>query len=68
MQWRSTRHEAIIAVNVFVNASKSFGWAKIVVTIRKLKLLGKPCVSGLFTFALVAYNLVRIRNILARAT
>jgi transposase len=66
---RTTRHEGYRSSQRFrKRVEEVFGWAKVVGTIRKVKLRGKPRVSGLFTFALAAYNLIRIRNILARAT
>jgi len=42
----------------------AFGWGKVVGTIRKVKVRGLRRVSGLFTFALAAYNIVRIRNLI----
>jgi len=42
-----------------------FGWMKTVATMRKTRHRGKPKVDWMFTFAAAAYNLVRMRNILA---
>jgi len=44
-----------------------FGWAKVVGTIRKVKVRGRARVSAVFTFAIAAYNIVRIRNIMKAA-
>jgi len=43
----------------------SFGWAKVVAGLRKVKLRGREKVGWLFTLAAAAYNLVRMRNLMA---
>ena len=45
-----------------------FGWLKTVGLLRKVKLRGVPRVGWLFTFAVAAYNLVRMRNLVAATT
>jgi len=45
-----------------------FGWLKTVGLLRKVKLRGVQRVGWLFTFAVAAYNLVRIRNLVTAAT
>lgn len=40
-----------------------FGWLKTVGMVRKVRHRGLPRVDWVFTFALAAYNLVRIRNL-----
>jgi hypothetical protein len=40
-----------------------FGWLKTVGMTRKVRHRGLPRVEWIFTFALAAYNLVRIRNL-----
>ena len=40
-----------------------FGWLKTVGMTRKVRHRGLPRVDWVFTFALAAYNLVRIRNL-----
>jgi IS5 family transposase len=66
---RTTRHEGYrISQRVRKRVEEVFGWAKVVGTIRKVKVRGLTRVSGLFTFAVAVYNLVRIRNIVAGAT
>ncbi|HVA16723.1 MAG TPA: IS5 family transposase [Candidatus Dormibacteraeota bacterium] len=41
-----------------------FGWGKVVGTIRKVKVRGKKRVGAVFTFAIAAYNLTRMRTLL----
>jgi transposase len=66
---RTTRHEGYrISQRVRKRVEEIFGWGKVVGTIRKVKVRGLPRVSGLFTFAVAVYNVVRIRNIVAGAT
>lgn len=43
-----------------------FGWLKTIALMRKVRHRGLEKVSWLFTFAAAAYNLVRLRNLLAR--
>lgn len=45
-----------------------FGWLKTVGLLRKVKLRGVQRVGWLFTFTVVVYNLVRMRNLVASAT
>jgi len=42
-----------------------FGWLKTVALMRKLRHRGRAVIEWLFTFAVAAYNLVRIRNLTA---
>jgi transposase len=44
-----------------------FGWLKTVGGLRKLRHRGGPLVEWIFTFAAAAYNLVRLRTLLAAA-
>jgi IS5 family transposase len=44
-----------------------FGWLKTVAGLRKTRHRGVERVGWMFTFAAAAYNLVRIRNLLAAA-
>lgn len=46
---------------------QSFGWMKMVGGLRKVKLRGIDKVGWLFTFTGAAYNLCRLRNLMARA-
>lgn len=61
---RTTRHEGYeVSQRKRKRVEEVFGWGKVVGTIRKVKVRGLQRVSGLFTFALAAYNIVRIRNL-----
>lgn len=42
-----------------------FGWLKTVALMRKLRHRGRAVIEWLFTLAVAAYNLVRIRNLTA---
>jgi transposase len=42
-----------------------FGWMKTIGGLRKLRHRGKPRTSAIFTFSCAAYNLVRLRRLLA---
>ncbi len=65
---RTTRHTGYdISQRKRKRVEEVFGWGKVVGTMRKVKVRGLKRVSGLFTFVVAAYNLVRIRNILAAA-
>ena len=44
-----------------------FGWLKTIALLRKLRHRGTLKVDWLFTFACAAYNLVRMRNLMAAA-
>ncbi len=46
---------------------QSFGWMKMVGMLRKVKLRGIDKVGWLFTFTGAAYNLCRLRNLMAKA-
>ena len=63
---RTTRHEGyLISQRRRKRVEEVFGWGKVVGTIRKVKIRGLARVRAMFTFAMAAYNLVRIRNLLA---
>jgi hypothetical protein len=44
---------------------EGYGWMKDIGGLRKLRHRGQAKVSALFTFACAAYNLVRLRKLLA---
>ena len=46
---------------------QSFGWMKMVGMLKKVKLRGIDKVGWLFTFTGAAYNLCRLRNLMAQA-
>ena len=45
---------------------ESIGWVKQIALLRKMKHRGLEKVVWLFTFAAAAYNLVRLRNLMAK--
>jgi IS5 family transposase len=55
-QWRRKRVE------------EAFGWLKTVALLRKTRHRGVARVGWMFAFAAAAYNLVRMRNLLAATT
>jgi transposase len=65
---RTTRHAGYeVSQRIRKRIEEIFGWLKTVGTLSRIKLRGQPKVESLFTFALAAYNLVRIRNLLSTA-
>jgi len=66
---RTTRHEGYwMSQRRRKLVEEFFGWAKVVAGLRKVKLRGREKVGWLFTLAAAAYNLVRMRNLMAAAT
>ena len=64
---RTTRHEGYqISQQKRKQIEEVFGWLKTVGMLRKTHLRGLLKVGWVFTFAAAAYNLVRVRNLLAR--
>jgi transposase len=65
---RTTRHRGYqVSQRKRKRVEQSFGWMKIVGMLRKVKLRGIEKVGWLFTFTGAAYNLCRLRNLMARA-
>ena len=65
---RTTRHEGYwVSQRRRKLVEEFFGWAKGVAGLRKVKLRGREKVGWLFTLAAAAYNLVRMRNLMAAA-
>ena len=63
---RTTRHPGYdISQNKRKRIEEIFGWLKTVGPLRKLKHRGVMKVRWIFKFAVAAYNLVRIRNLVA---
>ncbi len=63
---RTTRHEGYeISQRCRKRIEGSFGWAKTIGGAAKLKVRGLAKASGFFTFIIIAYNLIRIPNLLA---
>ncbi len=44
---------------------EAYGWMKVIGGLRKLRHRGKAKVAAIFIFAAAAYNLVRLRRLLA---
>src|SRR5499425_3250126 len=65
---RTTRHVGYaVSQRKRKRVEQSFGWMKMVGMLRKVKLRGMDKVGWLFTFTGAAYNLCRLRNLMARA-
>ena len=65
---RTTRHESYsVSQRKRKRVEEIFGWLKTVGMIRKTRHRGLARVDWIFTFALAAYNLVRIRNLVLAA-
>ena len=63
---RTTRHEGYaISQKKRKRIEESFGWLKTIALMRKVRHRGIHKVGWVFTFAAAAYNLVRMRNLLA---
>jgi transposase len=64
---RTTRHAGYaISQRKRKLVEQAFGWMKTVGLLRKLHHRGSPLVNWTFTFHAAAYNLVRLRTLLAR--
>jgi hypothetical protein len=64
---RTTRHAGYeVSQRKRIRVEQSFGWMKMVGMLRKVKLRGIDKVGWLFTFTGAAYNLCRLRNLMAR--
>ncbi len=65
---RTTRHPGYaLSQRVRKRVEEIFGWLKTVGGMRKTRFRGKARVGWMFTWALAAYNLVRMRNLLREA-
>jgi len=61
---RTTRHAGYeVSQRKRKRIEEVFGWGKVVGLIRKSRVRGLARVGAMFTFAMAAYNLVRIRNL-----
>jgi transposase len=62
---RTTRHEGYeVSQRKRKRVEEIFGWEKVIGGIRKVKVRGLARVGALFTFALAAFNLVRMHNLI----
>lgn len=65
---RTTRHAGYdVSRRKRMRVEEIFGWFKTVGLFRKTRHKGVPLVNWMFTFTAAAYNLVRMRNLLAAA-
>jgi transposase len=65
---RTTRHPGYAVSQVKrKRIEEIFGWLKTVALLRKVRHRGRAMVEWIFTFAVAAYNLVRIRNLTSAA-
>lgn len=65
---RTTRHAGYaVSQGKRKRIEECFGWLKTVALMRKVRHRGLEKVGWMFTFAAAAYNLVRIKNMLARS-
>lgn len=63
---RTTRHEGYqVSQRRRKMIEESFGWAKVIGLLRKLRHRGTELVDWVFTFTMAAYNLVRMRTLMA---
>lgn len=63
---RTTRHAGYaVSQNKRKRIEEIYGWLKTVALMRKTRHRGTELVEWMFTFSAAAYNLVRIRNLLA---
>ena len=65
---RTTRHPGYAASQrIRKRIEQPFGWAKTIAGLAKTKFRGIPRVTHQFTFAMAAYNLIRLPRLLAEA-
>jgi transposase len=65
---RTTRHPGYaVSLRIRKRIEEAFGWAKTVAGLRKARHCGLPKIDWQFTFAMAAYNLVRLPKLLAAA-
>lgn len=63
---RTTRHPGYaISQRIRKRIEETFGWIKAQAGFAQVKVRGRPKVEAVFTFAVVAYNLVRLPKLLA---
>ena len=63
---RTTRHASYaVSQRRRKLVEEPFGWMKVIGGLRKLRHRGAAKVAAIFTFTAAAYNLVRLRSLLA---
>ena len=66
--FRTTQHPGYrISQKKRKRIEECFGWLKTIALLRKVRHRGTLKVDWIFTFACAAYNLVRMRNLMAAA-
>lgn len=66
---RTTRHPGYaVSQRKRKRIEECFGWLKTIALLRKLRHRGVGKIDWIFTFACAAYNLVRVRNLMAAAS
>jgi hypothetical protein len=64
---RTTRHDGYnVSLKIRKRVEEVFGWIKTIGCLGKLHHRGQERIQGIFTLAAAAYNLIRIRNLLAQ--
>ena len=64
---RTTRHPGYaVSLRIRKRIEEAFGWAKTVAGLRKARHRGLPKIDWQFTFAMAAYNLVRLPKLLGK--
>ena len=64
---RTTRHDGYnVSLKIRKRVEEVFGWMKTIGCLGKLHHRGQERIQGIFTLAAAAYNLIRIRNLLAQ--
>lgn len=64
---RTTRHEGYaVSQKKRKRVEEVFGWLKTIALLHQTKFRGPDKVGWMFTFAATAYNLVRMRNLMAQ--
>lgn len=65
---RTTRHPGYaVSLRRRNVVEEAFGWGKTIAGMAKVKVRGLGCVRHTFTFAMAAYNLIRMPRLLAQA-
>jgi transposase len=65
---RTTRHPGYaVSIRIRKRIEEAFGWAKTVAGLRKARHRGLPKIDWQFTFAMAAYNLIRLPKLLRAA-
>jgi hypothetical protein len=63
---RTTRHPGdAVSIRIRKRIEEAFGWATTVAGLRKARHRGLPKIDWQFTFAIAAYNLIRLPKLLA---